>query len=101
MLLRNQRAEIGGLLQWRTDSQTFRLVLQSADKPVKDGSLHVNPLRAEADLSRVKKRCVTDPVDGLFEIAIAEHDRRVLSAKLERNRLDRRRDGRHDCGSGL
>ena len=85
--LADLRALEGLLMERITDNVLASTGLESLDKLVVDALLHVDARSGAAALAVVEVNAEVDPVDGLLDIGVVEHDIRRLTAELESNLL--------------
>ena len=92
LLGRVDRADIGVLVERVADAQPAHPRPQLGDHLVEHALLDQQPRPGAADVTLVEEDAVDDPLDGLIERGVLEHDVRRLAAELERqlHRRDRR-----------
>ena len=76
------------LVERITDDILFSACLEGLDKLVVDALLYVDARSGAAALAVVEVDAKVDPVDGLLDIGVVEHDIRRLAAQLESNLLE-------------
>ena len=78
----------GSLVERIADDILAGALLEGLDKLVVDALLHIDARSGAAALAVVEVDAEVDPVDGLLDIGVVEHDIRRLAAQLEGNLLE-------------
>src|SRR4051794_7240998 len=79
LLLRVDRADVGVLVEWVTDSQGRQTSLELVDDGFVDRLLHEQTRPGAADVTLIEVDAVDDPLDRLVESGVVENDVRGLA----------------------
>ena len=79
----HHRAERGLGLEGIPQAQPVRLLHEALDEGIVDFGVHVDTLDGAARLPGIVERSVGQQSDGVLEVGVGAHVRRVLSAQLE------------------
>ena len=102
LLGRDQRADLSERILAGAQTQAARPRGERVHEYLVPTPGHVDALHARADLAAVEERAPQRACDGPLEVAVVEHQHRILAAELERHRTEplgaRRADETTDLG---